>query len=91
VAAVVAATVVVFVPAAQGRERITCSSGATVVLDGRLRILGIPVPQPGRRDKVGLYACLRGGRPTAGEPVACLNCSALIEVPAVGDSVRLRV
>jgi hypothetical protein len=33
---------------------------------------------------------LRGGRPTAGEPVACLHCSALIEVPAVGDSVRPR-
>lgn len=31
---------------------------------------------------------LRHGRPTAGEPVACLHCAALIEVPSAGEAVR---
>src|SRR5919112_202543 len=51
--------------AAPAGARVGCSSGATVVRDGSLRILGVALPQVGRRARVGLYACLRGGATTA--------------------------
>jgi hypothetical protein len=58
VAAVLAATALATPPA-------SCSAARTVVLDGPLRIVGTRVPTHHKRDRVGLYACLRGGRPTA--------------------------
>jgi hypothetical protein len=61
----VVALTAVALAAAPAHARVGCSSGATVVRDRALRILGVPVPQPGRRAKVGLYACLRGGPTTA--------------------------
>lgn len=33
---------------------------------------------------------MRRGEPTAGLPVACLHCGALIEVPSVGDAVSYK-
>ena len=58
VAAVLAAAALATPPA-------SCASARTVVLDGPLRIVGTRVPTQHKRDRVGLYACLRGGRPTA--------------------------
>ena len=58
VAAVLAAAALATPPA-------SCASARTVVLDGPLRIVGTRVPTQHKRDRVGLYACLGGGRPTA--------------------------
>jgi hypothetical protein len=59
VVALVAAT-----PAGPAHALTGCSSGTTVVRDGRLRIVGVRVPKARERDRVGLYACLGRGRPT---------------------------
>ena len=58
VAAVLAAAALAAPPA-------SCASAHTIVLDGPLRIVGTRVATRHKRDRVGLYACLRGGRPTA--------------------------
>jgi hypothetical protein len=46
-------------------------------------ILRFPCPACGQRLQTDT---LRNGRPTSGQPVACLFCSVVIEVPAIGDS-----
>jgi hypothetical protein len=65
-AAIVAACLaaVVVPPGAAAKQRLTCSSGITTVLDGRLRIFGVPFHD--RYGTVGAdeYACMgRSGRP----------------------------
>jgi hypothetical protein len=55
---------VAIAPSGAAKQRVTCSSGATIVLDGRLRIFGVPFHD--RYGTVGAdeYACLgRSGRP----------------------------
>jgi hypothetical protein len=45
------------------KQRVTCSSGPTIIRDGRLKIIGIGIPNRYGPDEATLYACLGHRRP----------------------------